>query len=92
MCRLRSLVLIMSQANGACLSQATLEGILRSHLDKHGVAVELSRGLVAIEQFADTLTATIAVHEAGQPTEEQETLTCKYLIGADGARGHKSSV
>ncbi|EIN04034.1 hypothetical protein PUNSTDRAFT_77218 [Punctularia strigosozonata HHB-11173 SS5] len=74
-------------ANGACLSQAVLEKVIRAHLEKYGVTVELNKGLIAIEQDADVVTATIAIHRSGVPTEEREVVVAKYLIGADGAKG-----
>ncbi|KAH7872212.1 FAD binding domain-containing protein [Lentinula edodes] len=74
-------------ANGACLSQETLEEILRDNLRKYGISVELHKGLVAISQNTDTVAATLAVHNHGEPTEATELVTAHYCIGADGARG-----
>ncbi|PBK78579.1 hypothetical protein ARMSODRAFT_947517 [Armillaria solidipes] len=74
-------------ANGACLGQDLLEGVLRDHLAKYGVSVELSKGLVAIKQDATTVTATLAVFRNGVPTDEKEEAVAQYLIGSDGAKG-----
>jgi FAD binding domain len=61
---------------------------MRSHLAEFGVTVELSKGLVAIEQNADYVHATVAVHKSGTPImEQQETIVAKYLLGTDGAKG-----
>ncbi|KAJ4469987.1 FAD binding domain-containing protein [Lentinula edodes] len=65
-------------ANGACLSQETLEEILRDNLRKYGISVELHKGLVAISQNTDTVAATLAVHNHGEPTEATELVTAHY--------------
>lgn len=75
------------QPNGACLSQQILEKLLRNHLAKLGVSVELNLGLVAIDQCPDSVTATVSTYVNGQPTDQRETIVAKYLVGADGARG-----
>ncbi|KAF8824655.1 hypothetical protein HHX47_DHR8000109 [Lentinula edodes] len=74
-------------ANGVCLSQETLEEILRDNLRKYGISVELHKGLVAISQNRNIIVATLAVHSRGEPTEATEVVTAHYCIGADGARG-----
>ncbi len=68
---------VLFKANGACLGQDLLEGVLRKQLAKYGVSVELNRGLVALEQNTDAVTATVAVHQGGQPTDEKETVVAK---------------
>ncbi|KAK0228928.1 FAD binding domain-containing protein [Armillaria fumosa] len=73
-------------ANGACLGQDLLEGVLRDHLAKHGVSVELNKGLVVIEQDAATVTAAVAVFRNGVLTDEKEEVVAQYLIGSDGAK------
>jgi len=45
-------------ADGACLSQTVLEGIMRTHLAKYDVVVELGKVLIAIDQDADTVTSS----------------------------------
>jgi 2-polyprenyl-6-methoxyphenol hydroxylase-like FAD-dependent oxidoreductase len=60
---------------------------MRAHLAKYDISVELSTGLVGIEQTADQVTATLESFADGQPTGRREILTCRYLVGADGARG-----
>ncbi|KAK0441953.1 FAD binding domain-containing protein [Armillaria borealis] len=75
-------------ANGACLSQDLLEGVLRDHLAKYGVSVELNKGIVAIKQDATIVTATLAVFRNGVPTDEKEEVVAQYLIGSDGAKGN----
>jgi len=64
-----------------------LEEILRTHLANYGITVELSKGLIAIDQTGDVINATIAVHKSGQQTEERDIVVTKYLIGTDGAKG-----
>lgn len=71
------------QVNGGCLSQAELEKIIRTHLARLDVTVELGKELVAIEQDQDGVTATILTHD----TETKEIVRADYLVGADGARG-----
>jgi 2-polyprenyl-6-methoxyphenol hydroxylase-like FAD-dependent oxidoreductase len=80
--------LISLQPNVACLSQDALEGVMRTHLTKYGITVELGKCLVALEQDADCVTATITVNESGQD-EKRETVNAKYLVGTDGAKGNK---
>jgi 2-polyprenyl-6-methoxyphenol hydroxylase-like FAD-dependent oxidoreductase len=79
--------LIYCQTNGACLSQDALEEIMRTHLAKYGIMVELGTCLVALEQDTNCVTATITINRPGQ-TETRETVTADYLVGADGAKGN----
>ncbi|KAJ3558060.1 hypothetical protein NM688_g1138 [Phlebia brevispora] len=74
-------------SNGECLRQEKLEAIMRDHLAKYGISVEMSKGLVNVEQDKDGVTATLAVFKNGQSTAVQETVICQYLVGADGAKG-----
>ncbi|KAJ8518630.1 hypothetical protein ONZ45_g4322 [Pleurotus djamor] len=74
-------------ANGACISQDALEDVLRQHLTKHKIAVELNKGLVAIDQTSEEVIATLATFTNGQPTSEEEVVRAQYLIGSDGGRG-----
>ncbi|TFY80323.1 hypothetical protein EWM64_g3689 [Hericium alpestre] len=59
--------------------------ILREHLKKHGVEVELSTELCYLEQTDDGVTATIKNTRSGKET--LKAVHVKYLVGADGARG-----
>ena len=63
-----------------------MEEILRTHLTKYGVAVELGKALVGIDQDVDTVMAMVV---AKQPdgTEIQESIVAQYLVGSDGAKG-----
>lgn len=79
--------MVYLQGNGTCISQDKLEEVMRTHLQNLGVTVELQKGLVALEQNDKTITATLAAFKHGQPTDLQENVVCKYLIGADGAKG-----
>ncbi|KAJ7343471.1 hypothetical protein DFH08DRAFT_962570 [Mycena albidolilacea] len=72
--------------NGARLGQDILEDILRSHLAKHGVSVDVGKALVAIEQDSDSLTATVCIQNDGKPIDEKETIVGEFLLGADGAQ------
>ena len=77
----------MLQASGRCLQQEALVRVLTSHLERFGVKVELSRGLVDLEQKEDRVVATVSKFEHGSPTSETTRIECRYLVGADGARG-----
>ncbi|KAJ7647809.1 FAD binding domain-containing protein [Roridomyces roridus] len=70
-------------ANGACLSQAVLEGIIRDHLQRYHVAVELRQELTAIEESEHHVVAHFHDHQ----TDKTYDIKAKYLIGADGAKG-----
>ncbi|KDQ34081.1 hypothetical protein PLEOSDRAFT_21091, partial [Pleurotus ostreatus PC15] len=74
-------------ANGACVSQDSLESVLRQHLSQHRISVELGRGLTALEQNDDAVVASVTTFKDGQPTGEVEKVSVKYLIGSDGAKG-----
>ncbi|KAJ7237009.1 hypothetical protein C8J57DRAFT_1439250 [Mycena rebaudengoi] len=70
-------------ANGGCLSQDALEGVIRRHLAGFGIEVERGMELVALEQTGEAVVAAIRDHSTG---ETRET-SVGYLVGADGARG-----
>ncbi|KAF8981104.1 FAD binding domain-containing protein [Cyathus striatus] len=74
--------------NGVCLSQHYLEEVLRSHLAKHGVQVELGLGLVGVEQTKDSVIASIAPHKGSHVSGDAVKVATKYMLGADGARGN----
>ncbi|TCD63214.1 hypothetical protein EIP91_005826 [Steccherinum ochraceum] len=70
-----------------CLSQDDLEAALRARLTDYGIHVELGKGLTAIEQDDDGVTATLAAFKNKEETREKEVVKAKYLLGCDGARG-----
>ncbi|CCM05219.1 uncharacterized protein FIBRA_07429 [Fibroporia radiculosa] len=67
------------------LGQEHTEAILRAHLQKYGCHVELGTELRSFEQKPDHVTAHIVKRDGDQETTE--TISCRWLIGADGARG-----
>lgn len=67
------------------LGQPALEGILRSHLEKHGCSVELGVELQSFEDDGERVLAKLVKRKDGE--ELYETFEASYLIGADGARG-----
>jgi 2-polyprenyl-6-methoxyphenol hydroxylase-like FAD-dependent oxidoreductase len=77
------------QPNGRALGQSTTEAILRSHLSRLGVTVELGTELVDFTQDAHKVTANILKRDKSG-TCENETLEVDWVIGADGARGYFS--
>ncbi|PSR72697.1 hypothetical protein PHLCEN_2v11392 [Hermanssonia centrifuga] len=70
--------------NGILMGQAHYEEILRSHLAKNGVFVELNTELVGFEQTEDKVTAHIVKRIAGE--EIHETAVTEWMIGADGGK------
>ena len=60
------------------------ENILRAHLSKYGVSVELSTELVGLKQFDDHVEATIKKTVDGK--EVIETSSYRWLVGADGGK------
>ncbi len=66
------------------MGQAHYEEILRSHLAKNGVFVELNTELVSFEQTEDKITAHIVKRIAGE--EIHETAVTEWMIGADGGK------
>ena len=68
------------------MSQYLTEDVLRDHLAKFGVHVELSTELVSLEQ--DNKGVTVALKKTGADgSETMESVRAAYVIGADGARG-----
>ncbi|TFY75539.1 hypothetical protein EWM64_g8472 [Hericium alpestre] len=59
--------------------------ILREHLKKYGIEVELSTELLNLQQDAEQVTATVMKRHDGEEAHEQ--ITAKYVVGADGAKG-----
>ena len=60
--------------------QWRVEGALRGLLESGGGQVELATELVALDQDADTVTATLA------RDDRQERVRCQYLVAADGGK------
>ncbi|EKM55838.1 uncharacterized protein PHACADRAFT_209358 [Phanerochaete carnosa HHB-10118-sp] len=75
------------KTNGRCLQQETLVRIFAAQLERHGVKVELSTGLVDLEQKEDRVIATTAIFQDSLLTGNTELIECQYLVGADGAKG-----
>ncbi|TFY70130.1 hypothetical protein EVG20_g2874 [Dentipellis fragilis] len=67
------------------LGQDAQCNILREHLRKYGVEVELATELRRLDQDEDHVTAVVANTQDGKETEM--IITAKYLVGADGAKG-----
>ncbi|TFY60193.1 hypothetical protein EVG20_g7507 [Dentipellis fragilis] len=68
------------------LGQDAACGVLRGHLKAYGPEVELATELVQLEQHGDYVTAGVVVRR--QDGEEfEDTITAKYVVGADGAKG-----
>jgi len=70
----------------ASLSQAELERILRIHIQFLGGQVEQGVEFVSLEQDEQKVTARLVKHISAE-SKQEELVTCKYLIAADGARG-----
>ncbi|EPQ50424.1 FAD/NAD P-binding domain-containing protein [Gloeophyllum trabeum ATCC 11539] len=69
----------------APISQGILECILRKHLSLLGVEVETGTELISVEQCKHT--ALAHVHVTRDENVVAKSITCRYLIGADGAKG-----
>ncbi|KAF8989718.1 FAD binding domain-containing protein, partial [Cyathus striatus] len=70
-------------ANPMALGQNYLEEILRKHLKKYGVEVELATTLEKFEQYDDHVVAHLIKLVEGNATSE--IVNSAYLVGADGA-------
>ena len=70
-----------------CLSQDILESTFRDKLAEYGVHVELGKGLSALEQDGESVTATVVSYNNKEPDGKEEVIKTKYLLGCDGARG-----
>jgi 2-polyprenyl-6-methoxyphenol hydroxylase-like FAD-dependent oxidoreductase len=68
--------------NGMNLGQEGHEAILRKHLEKYGVKVELGTELVSFTQDNDKVDVVLKKVENGN----EEKVSVKWLVGADGAR------
>ncbi|KAH7925919.1 hypothetical protein BV22DRAFT_1128595 [Leucogyrophana mollusca] len=71
--------------NPKVIGQQTLEAILRSHLEKFGVFVEVGTELRSFEQSSDGVIAKVAKQRGNE--EVLETIEASWLVGTDGARG-----
>ncbi|KAK0239286.1 FAD binding domain-containing protein [Armillaria nabsnona] len=69
--------------NPVMLGQDRHEEILREHLAKYGVTVELGTELVSFEQFPDRVVSRVVKTCDGQQTEE--SVESQWLVGAEGA-------
>ncbi|KAA1471043.1 hypothetical protein DENSPDRAFT_818920 [Dentipellis sp. KUC8613] len=68
------------------LGQDAACGVLRDHLKAYGPEVELATELVRLEQHDDYVTAGVVVR-GPDGAEFEDTITAKYVVGADGAKG-----
>ena len=66
------------------IGQARNEAILRAHLMKYGVQVELGSELVEFEQSATSVTAHVLKRNGA--SDITEIISTPYLVGADSAR------
>ncbi|KAF9230311.1 FAD binding domain-containing protein [Melanogaster broomeanus] len=72
--------------NAKLIGQQTLEGILRSHLEKkYNCFVELATELQSFDQDGDRVFAKLVKKTNGGHVSE--VLEAAYLLGTDGARG-----
>lgn len=74
------------QRNGLTIGQNVTEAVLRSHIEKYSCHVELATRLQSFEQKSDHVVARL-VKTTDDGQEVPETLSVKYLLGSDGARG-----
>lgn len=74
-----------SPCRTANLPQIRLEPVLKTHAERSAIAgteIRFHHELVALEQDAEGVTATILDRDAG----ERYRVRCDYLLGADGGR------
>ncbi|KZT69639.1 monooxygenase [Daedalea quercina L-15889] len=72
-------------SNIILLGQSQTEAILRGHLEKYHCKVELGTTLYSIQPEEDHVQAHVLKKDGDR--EHVETIKCRWLIGADGARG-----
>ena len=73
--------------SGQWVPQYTLEEVMRAHaVTLPTVTIRFATSYVRAEQDSDSVTATIRSTETGAETGEEQTIRCRYLVGADGAR------
>ena len=70
------------------LGQDTVEGLLRSELEKLGVVIELGSELLSLKQTGEDVEVKIAKHGLSDTSSNPtiETSPYKWVIGADGAK------
>ncbi|KAI0734948.1 FAD binding domain-containing protein [Fomitopsis betulina] len=71
--------------NGALLGQYNTEAILRKHIEQLGSTVEYGTALTTFEQHPDHVDATLVKKVCD--TESTEMVSCRVLVGTDGAKG-----
>lgn len=67
------------------LGQGHSEEILRTHLARFGCKVEFGIALQEVKQVEDYVVARTLRRDGDK--ELSETIRCRWLIGADGAKG-----
>ena len=68
--------------------QDVIEKTLTEQAAAKGVPIERGRKVTSLEQDADGVTVTITtVDDDGETVGPEETLRCRYLVGADGDKG-----
>lgn len=69
-------------------NQGVIEHVLTDILTDRGIAVEYGTEAIAIRQDDDQVSIEVAlVDEDGNRTGNASSVTCRYLVGADGAPG-----
>ncbi len=66
------------------IGQCHTEEILRAHLAKYNVSLELGTELVSFSQDDEGVTAEVVHHSDN--TQERKRIRAQYLVGADGAK------
>jgi 2-polyprenyl-6-methoxyphenol hydroxylase-like FAD-dependent oxidoreductase len=74
----------VSQPNSVLLGQSSYEGILREHLAKFNIHVELGTELTHFEHDANGVTAHVLRHENGEAYHE--TISAEWLVSAEGGK------
>ena len=67
------------------LAQGSSEEILRTHLARFGCKVELGVALQGFHQGENHIEAHVLIRNRGR--ERSESVRCRWLLGADGAKG-----
>ena len=64
-----------------------MEEIIQTEMKKYNSSIELGVELVSLEQFDDRV--EVKIHKRNTESSElgEESLTYKWVVGADGARG-----
>ena len=68
------------------VSQFLTETVLRDHLARHGVHVELGTEPTSMEQDSDGVTVHLKKTDK-DGNESTETVRAAYVVGAGGAKG-----